>query len=166
MQGSGLRDRGSPNPEVDSWFADARIDASGSEIRNDRLLLLLALALAIATLSFTKNRDAGALLVTAAIAAAMFALLAVFWLLGKVGAGDVKLMAIVPLLVGVSGSMPFVLSLLAISFVVYFVSRFPSLLPKRWFRNYLEFLERTGRVPYGVPISAAAIVAVVIGAWA
>ncbi|MDB5563392.1 MAG: hypothetical protein JWN11_2810, partial [Hyphomicrobiales bacterium] len=64
--------------------------------------------------------------------------------------------------VGVPGSMPFLVALFVFSLITYGVAKFPLLLPERWFRDYIKSLASTGRVPFGVPISAAAIVAILV----
>ncbi|RUW85692.1 prepilin peptidase [Mesorhizobium sp. M1E.F.Ca.ET.063.01.1.1] len=80
-----------------------------------------------------------------------------FWTLRKVGAGDVKLMAVTPLLVGGSGLVVFSLLLLVFALVTALLVKNPFLLPAGAFRGYVQHLDRKGVVPFGVPISAAAI---------
>lgn len=139
------------------------------QIRNEHMRQLFAVALAILVLSFVVSGDSMAVWLTVASSAALFILLLIFWLLGKLGAGDVKLMATIPLLVGMPGSVPFVVALLVFTFLTYGVSKFPNLLPERWFRAYIQNLAKSGRVPFGVPIAAAAIVAMlaapIYAAW-
>ena len=111
----------------------------------------------VLTLAFVRSQELRPVLIAFAMAAIMFLVLLGFWLFGKVGAGDVKLLGIVPLLVGAAGSGPFVVALLLFSVLAAVVMKFPVLLPERMFRSYVEGLSRTGRVPFGVPISFAAI---------
>lgn len=87
----------------------------------------------------------------------LFVLLFPFWLLRKVGAGDVKLMAVAPLVAGGENLLTFSILLLALSIVTVFAVRNPMLLPAPVFRQYLEHFERKGIVPFGVPISGALI---------
>jgi prepilin peptidase CpaA len=131
-------------------------------IRNEHMWQLFAVAIAILLITFAGNRDALAAGFALAMSLLLFVILLVFWLLGKVGAGDVKLLATMPLLLGYGGSMPFMLALLVFTFIVYFIMKFPNLLPERWHRGYIQSIAATGRVPFGVPIAAAAIVAVLI----
>ena len=67
-----------------------------------------------------------------------------------------------PLIVGVPGSLPFAVAFMLFTFVVYFIAKFPHMLPERWFRTYIQNLAKSGRVPFGVPIAAAAIVALLL----
>jgi prepilin peptidase CpaA len=140
----------------------ASSDFTTQKIRNEQLLYLLAGAAILVLLRYEQGGDLQSLLVPAAIAAVLFAVLFVFWLLGKVGAGDVKLLGIVPLIVGVEGSLTFMAGLLLLTFVTYFIMKFPILVPQAWFRSYLTGLGKTGRVPFGVPISVAAVVALLV----
>lgn len=128
-------------------------------IANIRLLQLLALALAIQVLDSAIARSFQGSVMAIAIGAALFAALFAFWLAGKLGAGDVKLLAIVPMLVGVHGMFAFMFVFMLASYATYFVMKFPTILPDRWFRAQVEEIARMGRVPFGVPIAAAASVA-------
>lgn len=145
----------------------ARIGVSDfltQRIRNDHMWQLFAVAIATLLITYTGNRDAFAAGLALAMSIVLFVILLAFWLLGKVGAGDVKLLATVPLLLGYGGSVPFIMALLVFTFVVYFIMKFPIILPQRWFRGYVQSIAASGRVPFGVPIAAAAIVAVLIPA--
>ena len=136
------------------------------KIYNAELISLLALALAAVVTESMRVHSISPAQGAAIGSAAMFAVLIGFWLAGKVGAGDVKLLAIVPLLVGYTGALPMVLALLVFSVATYLVMKFPALLPERWFRAYAKSLDSTGRVPFGVSISAATIIALLLpGAW-
>lgn len=96
------------------------------------------------------------------VAALMFfVLLFPFWLLRKVGAGDVKLMAVAPLVAGGENMLTFAILLLVLAIVTVFAVRNPMLLPAPAFRQYLEHFERKGIVPFGVPIAGALIVTTV-----
>ena len=91
------------------------------------------------------------------IALVLFALLLPFWLMRKVGAGDVKLMAAAPLVAGAENMLPFTLLLLVFTAIAAFIVKNPLLLPAPAFRQYLQHFERKGVIPYGVPVSAALI---------
>jgi prepilin peptidase CpaA len=95
--------------------------------------------------------------VGAAAAVVMFLALFPFWLMRKVGAGDVKLMAAAPLVAGADNLFPFSLLLLVFAALTAFLVKNPLLLPAPAFRHYLEHLDRKGVVPFGVPISASLI---------
>jgi prepilin peptidase CpaA len=137
-------------------------DFTTQKIRNQQLLYLVAGAAVLSLLRYLQGTDVQSMLISAAMAAVLFVLLFVFWMLGKVGAGDVKLLAIVPLIVGVEGSLTFMAALLALTFATYGIMKFPQLVPAAWFRTYLIGLGKTGRVPFGVPISVAAILALLV----
>jgi prepilin peptidase CpaA len=128
------------------------------KIRNADLAPLLAIALAVMALEYLRQPDLARTLTAAAIAAVLFLVLIAFWLLGKVGAGDVKLLTIIPMLVGVEGSGPFMIALLLATALAAAVMKYPVLLPERLFRSYVTTLAQSGRVPFGVPIGSAAIV--------
>ena len=132
------------------------------KIFNAELLSLLALALAVVLTESLRLQSTIPALGAAAASAAIFVVLIGFWLARKVGAGDVKLFTIVPLLVGYSGALPMVLALLVFTLTTYLVMKFPALLPERWFRVYAQSLDSTGRVPFGVPIAAATILALLL----
>ena len=140
----------------------AIVDFRIQKIRNEQVLQLLAIALALLALQYMKNGDWRAPLVVVATSAVLFVVVIGFWFGGKIGAGDVKLLTIMPLLVGTTGALPFLIALLVFTLATYFIMKFPLVLPERWFRTYIQSLASTGRVPFGVPISAAAVVAVLV----
>lgn len=134
------------------------------KIYNSELLSLLALALAALLTETFRLQSTSPALGAAIGSGAIFVVLIGFWLAGKVGAGDVKLLTIVPLLVGYSGALPMVLALLVFTLVTYLVMKFPVLMPERWLRAYTQSLDAKGRVPFGVPIAAATILALLLPA--
>lgn len=140
----------------------ATSDFTTQKIRNQQLVYLLVGAVTLCVLRYAQTGDYWSTLMDAATGGVLFAILFVFWLLGKVGAGDVKLLTIVPLIVGIEGSLTFMAGLLALTLVTYALTKFPILVPERWFRTYLVGLGKTGRVPFGVPISVAAALALLI----
>ncbi|HEY9012230.1 MAG TPA: prepilin peptidase [Devosia sp.] len=137
-------------------------DFTALRIKNDQVLALLAVAVAIVATGFLRDFDWGKVLVLLGASAVTFVILFVFWLLKKVGAGDVKLFAVVPLLVGTDGSVTFVLALLLATVMIYLAMKFPVLLPQQLYRVQLEAMRRDRRIPFGVPISIAAILALLL----
>jgi prepilin peptidase CpaA len=136
----------------------AATDFRVQKIRNADLLPLLVIALAVRGLEYLRQPELVPLLTAVAIAVVLFLVLITFWLFGKVGAGDVKLLTIVPILVGVEGSGRFMIVLLVATALTAAVMKYPLLLPERLFRSYVATLAQSGRVPFGVPIASAAIV--------
>lgn len=94
---------------------------------------------------------------SAIAALSFFVLLFPFWLMRKVGAGDVKLMAAAPLVAGGQNLLVFAILLLVFAIITAFAVKNPILLPAPMFRQYLQHFERRGVVPFGVPIAAALI---------
>lgn len=92
----------------------------------------------------------------------MFAALFPFWLLRKMGAGDVKLLSVTPFLIGGSNLAVFSVLLLVFAIATAALVKNPFLLPAGVFRHYVEHMDRKGVVPFGVPISAAAICAMAL----
>jgi len=137
-------------------------DFKTQRIRNEHMRELFAVALGILVATYFVTGDGMAVGLTIAAAAVVFVLLLAFWLAGKLGAGDVKLLTTVPLIIGVSGSAPFVVAFLVFTLATYFIAKFPNMLPERWFRVYIQNLAKSGRVPFGVPIAAATIVALLV----
>jgi prepilin peptidase CpaA len=70
---------------------------------------------------------------------------------------SVKLMAVVPLLIGGSGLAVFSVLLLVFALAMALIVKNPFMLPAGAFRLYVQHLDRKGVVPFGVPISLAAI---------
>lgn len=136
----------------------ALIDFRTKKISNEHVLQLLFVALSIRILEILQANDLGGLWVPVVVSVILFIILIAFWLLGKLGAGDVKLLSVVPLLVGTGGLTAFMLAFLAFSLVTYAVMKFPMLLPKTVFRTHVEAMASEDRVPFGVPIGLATIV--------
>ncbi|MBZ9668391.1 prepilin peptidase [Mesorhizobium sp. ES1-3] len=134
------------------WF-----DFTTQKISNRDLLLLLCLGaggLLLLSLQSGSWWDIG---LSALAGLVLFLALFPFWLLRKMGAGDVKLIAIVPLLIGGSGLTVFSLLLMALAVATALIVKNPLLLPQSAFRVYVQHLDQRGVVPFGVPISVAAI---------
>lgn len=140
----------------------AYVDFLTLRIRNDHVLALFAVALAILVFDFMQSNDIARAGILFAASALVFILLLVFWMLRKVGAGDVKLFAIMPLLVGLNSSITFVLALLVLTLLIYGAMKFPMLLPAQLYRVQLDAMRRDGKIPFGVPIALAAIAALLI----
>lgn len=92
------------------------------------------------------------------VAAALFVMAFVFWLLGKMGAGDVKLLGAAPLVAGGDDLLLFAIALMVGVLGTVAVIQNPLLLPQPFFARYIEHLDRQRVVPFGVPISAALLV--------
>ena len=132
------------------------------KIFNAHLVPLLAVALALIILDCMQKQSFMPAVGAGAAAGLIFVAMIGFWFAGKVGAGDVKLLTIAPLLVGYAGALPMMLGLLVFTLVTYFVMRFPRVLPKHWLQVYAESVKNKGLVPFGVPIAAAAILALLL----
>jgi prepilin peptidase CpaA len=132
------------------------------KIYNDHLVPLLAVALALVVLDCVQKQSVTPAVGAGAAAALTFVALIGFWLAGKVGAGDVKLLTVAPLLVGYAGAVPMMIGLVVFTLATYLVMRFPHILPKRWQDGYAPAVKDKGLVPFGVPIAAAAILALVL----
>ncbi|RWM26166.1 prepilin peptidase [Mesorhizobium sp.] len=135
----------------------AWLDFTAQRISNRDVLLLLCLGLGSLQLSSVAVGSWWDMGLSALAGLVLFVGLFPFWTLRKVGAGDVKLMAVTPLLVGGSGLVVFSLLLLVFALVTALLVKSPFLLPAGAFRIYVQHLDRKGVVPFGVPISAAAI---------
>lgn len=96
-----------------------------------------------------------------AAGALLFAIGVVLWLLRLLGAGDAKLFLPIGLFVGLSHLLPFALALIAGAIVAAVALRFPVPLHyQTWpvlFR--IDEIRKTGKVPYGVIMVAAAFFA-------
>jgi prepilin peptidase CpaA len=141
----------------------AWVDFKTQKITNRSVLLLSGLGLAALLLDALRRLDQlqpdvwSNLAISIAAAVALFVLLFPFWLLRKLGAGDVKLMAAALLVTGADGMLAFALLLLLFAAITAVLVKNPMLLPGPLFRQYLEHFERKGVVPFGVPIAAALI---------
>ncbi|MGX5831687.1 prepilin peptidase [Mesorhizobium sp. 43Arga] len=133
----------------------AWLDFTTQKIANRDVLLLLCLgggSLLLLSLQSESWWDMG---LSAIAAFLLFVALFPFWVLRKVGAGDVKLMAVVPFLIGGSDLIVFSALLLVFALATAMVVKNPFMLPSGAFRVYVQHLDRKGVVPFGVPISAA-----------
>ncbi|WP_332699092.1 prepilin peptidase [Devosia sp.] len=135
------------------------IDFQRQKISNDNVIQLLVVGLALRALDYSARLDAALVWQPMAMSAALFVVLIGFWLAGKMGAGDVKLLSVMPLAVGMSGIFPFVATFLLFAILTYLGLKYPTLVPQGQWRDHAERFAVSNRVPFGVPIGAAGIVA-------
>lgn len=146
----------------------AWVDFTTQKITNRDVLLLLCLGLGSLQLLSVQAGSWWDMGLSALAALLLFVVLFPFWTLRKVGAGDVKLMAVIPFLIGGTGLVVFSLLLMVFAVAMAVVVKNPFLLPAGAFRLYVQHMDRKGVVPFGVPISAAAIGAIafqIYGSW-
>ncbi|RVA43842.1 prepilin peptidase, partial [Mesorhizobium sp. M7A.F.Ca.US.001.01.1.1] len=135
----------------------AWLDFTTQKISNRDVLLLLCLGaggLLLLSLQSGSWWDMG---LSTSAGLLLFVALLPFWALRKIGAGDVKLMAVVPFLISGSGLAVFSVLLLVFALATAAIVKNPFLLPAGAFRLIVQHLDRKGVVPFGVPISLAAI---------
>ncbi|MDX8450513.1 A24 family peptidase [Mesorhizobium captivum] len=135
-------------------------DFTTQKISNRDVLLLICLGLGSLQLVSVQAGSWWDMGLSAIGCALLFVALFPFWVLRKLGAGDVKLMAAVPLLIGGDGLVVFSIFLLVFALATAALVKNPFLLPAGAFRLYVQHMDRKGVVPFGVPISAAAICAI------
>ncbi|TRC82169.1 prepilin peptidase [Mesorhizobium sp. WSM4310] len=137
-------------------------DFTVQKITNRDVLLLLCLGLGALQFHSLQTGSWLEMGISALGGLALFVALFPFWLLRKIGAGDVKLLSVTPFLIG--GSNLAVFSVLLLVFVIATAAlvKNPLLLPAGVFRHYVQHMDRQGVVPFGVPISAAAICAMAL----
>ncbi|MBZ9845743.1 prepilin peptidase [Mesorhizobium sp. CA5] len=140
----------------------AWIDFSTQRISNRDVLLLLCLGLGALQFQALQTHSWLEMGISAFGGLALFLALFPFWLLRKVGAGDVKLMSVTPLLIGGSNLAVFSILLLVFAVATAAIIKNPFLMPAGMFRHYVQHMDRKGVVPFGVPISAAAICAIAL----
>ncbi|TIM42239.1 prepilin peptidase [Mesorhizobium sp.] len=139
----------------------AWLDFTTQKISNQNVLLLLCLGLGSLQLLSLQSGSWWDMGLSALAGLLLFVAVFPFWVLRKIGAGDVKLMAVVPLLIGGSGLLVFSVLLLVFALATAMVVKNPLMLPQGAFRLYVQHLDRKGVVPFGVPISLAAICTIV-----
>ncbi|QND66529.1 prepilin peptidase [Mesorhizobium loti] len=143
----------------------AWLDFKTQKIANRDVLLLLCLgagSLLLLSLQSGSWWDTGLSVLAGLL---LFVALFPFWVLRKVGAGDVKLMAVMPFLIGGSGLVLFSMLLLVFALITVVVMKTPFMLPEGAFRLYIQHMDRKGVVPFGVPISIAAICTIAFLIW-
>jgi prepilin peptidase CpaA len=132
-------------------------DFETQKIKNRDVFALALLGVAGLALSATLSGSWSSLTVGLIAGAVLLVAMLPLWLLRKIGAGDVKLLAVAPLLAGGDYLFAFALLLLFFAVLTAIVVKNPLLLPASAFRRYIEVLDRKGVVPFGVPISASLI---------
>ena len=137
-------------------------DFKTQKIANRDVLLLLVLGLGSLQLASVQVASWWDMGLSAIAALLLFVVLFPFWVLRKLGAGDVKLMSVMPFLIGGSGLAFFSIVLLLGALMTAAVMKFPFMLPEGAFRVYIQHLDRKGIVPFGVPIAAAAICTILL----
>ncbi|MBZ9821455.1 prepilin peptidase [Mesorhizobium sp. CA4] len=140
----------------------AWIDFSTQKIANRDVLLLLCLGLGSLQLLSLQSGSWWDMGLSAIAGLILFIALFPFWTMRKVGAGDVKLMAAMPFVIGGSNLAVFSVLLLIFAVITAVAVKNPFLLPAGMFRVYIQHLDRKGVVPFGVPISAAAICTIAV----
>lgn len=98
-----------------------------------------------------------------AAGAILFTLALVMWLLRLMGAGDVKLYAVIGSLVGIELLFLYAMLLLAVSFVLVIAIQTLGRSPRS---TLLREMRTSGKVPYSVPICAAAIPTILLRIFA
>ncbi|CDX60174.1 Peptidase A24A prepilin type IV [Mesorhizobium plurifarium] len=137
-------------------------DFTTQRISNGNVLLLLCLGLGGLQFQALQTHSWLEMGISAFGGVALFVALFPFWLLRKIGAGDVKLMSVTPLLIGGSNLLVFAVLLLVFAIGTAALVKNPFLLPAGMFRHYVQHMDRNGVVPFGVPISGAAICALAL----
>ncbi|NDW01118.1 prepilin peptidase [Salipiger sp. PrR002] len=128
-------------------------DARHFRIRNAEVLIMLALYVlaqgALLFPTFLGDLLAGGLL---------FGIGFVMWLLRGLGAGDVKLMLPLGMMLGVSGLLPFAVLLMVLSVLLYLlivIAR--ACRAERGLWGWFARRKTEGRIPYGVILALSAI---------
>lgn len=96
------------------------------------------------------------------IAVIVFVLGLIFWSIGKMGGGDVKFLSVTPLLIGSGDYIFFLILTVIFSIITHVLMNMPVLMPKALFEKYVENYSDGQLIPYGVPISTAVSVMMVI----
>jgi prepilin peptidase CpaA len=138
------------------------LDFTRQKIRNNDVLLVVALGVAVMIVGWLAGEEPWRIGLGVAAALVLFCLLIPFWIMGKVGAGDVKFMASAPLVTGGGDLFLFSIVLLIAAVLTALVVKNPLLLPEGMFRGYIQHLDRKQVVPFGVPISAGLIVVLLL----
>ncbi|MER8375826.1 prepilin peptidase [Mesorhizobium sp. M1406] len=133
------------------------LDFTTQKISNRDVLLLLCLGAGGLLLLSLQSGSWWNMGLSALAGLLLFVALFPFWALRKIGAGDVKLIAVVPFLIGGSDLVVFSVLLLVFALATAAIVKNPFMLPAGAFRLIVQHLDRKGVVPFGVPISIAAI---------
>ncbi|MEP9388002.1 prepilin peptidase [Mesorhizobium sp. KR9-304] len=138
------------------------LDFTLQKIRNNDVLAVVALSAAVMIVGWLAGEEPWRIGLGIVAALVLFCLLIPFWIMGKVGAGDVKFMAAAPLVTGGGDLLLFSIVLLIAAILTAFVVKNPLLLAEGMFRGYIQHLGRKQVVPFGVPISAGLIVVLLL----
>jgi len=135
-------------------------DLKHLRIRNAMVLLLLGLyairSVALSQAELMTDLAAGGLL---------FGISFVMWLLKAIGAGDVKLMFVLGLLMGFDGLLPFCVMLIAASVLFLVLIKAAQWLKlARGLGGRLAEIGREGKVPYAVVLVTASIPVIAVRA--
>lgn len=134
-----------------------KVDVATLKITNRSVLILFAVYLVWAALT-----GFGTIWSDVASGAILFSLALVMWLLGTMGAGDVKLYAVIGCLVGIDQLLIFSLLLLFVSIaflaVIQIVGRMSN-------SGRLHEIRLSGKAPYAVPMCLAAIPSILLRAF-
>lgn len=141
---------------VGMFLRIAWVDFHSLKIRNRDVLYLLGPALVLAA-----TRDGAGILADLGAAGLLFALGLLAWLMRMMGAGDAKLYFPLGLAVGWAGLGAYALGLILGSLLLLAVTKAGALFPPGRFRDRLTLFRLRRTYPYGVPMSLAALVAMV-----
>lgn len=144
----------------------AWLDFTTQRISNREVLLLLCLGLGSLQLFAVHTGSWWDMGLSVLGGLLLFIALFPFWILRKIGAGDVKLMAAMPFLIGGDGLIVFTLLLLVFAIATAVLVKNPFMLPAGAFRLYVQHMDRKGVVPFGVPIAGAAVCAIAFQIYA
>jgi prepilin peptidase CpaA len=137
------------------------LDFTTQKISNRDVLLLLCLGAGGLLLLSLQSGSWWNMGLSAFAGLLLFVALFPFWALRKIGAGDVKLIAVVPFLIGGTDLVVFSVLLLVFALATAAIVKNPFMLPAGAFRLIVQHLDRKGVVPFGVPIAIAAICTIV-----
>ena len=136
-------------------------DLRDRQIRNHDVIVFITFGAAYALLRAIATGSLHALAIEIAIGLLMFAAGFVFWLLAKMGAGDVKYLTATPLAVGARDLLLFLLVLLSFSLISLLLVRFPKLLSPQVRSSFVDKNGQAAFIPYGVLISLAVMLVLV-----
>lgn len=133
-------------------------DLEVQKIANNDVLALLLLGLANTGLFLLQPDLVQDAWIAPVTGVALFAILFPFWMLKRIGAGDVKLIAVIPLAVGTHYLAEFGILFLLFVIINVVVLKGTVLDGISQIKRYIEFFGGRGIIPFGVPMSAAACI--------
>ena len=137
-------------------------DMEIQKIANNDILALAVVGLANTCLLYLQPASAPSAWMGPVMGLALFVALFPFWLIGKIGAGDVKLLAVVPMVIGMQHIAEFGLLFLSFVSINVFIMRGTVLDGIPQVQRYVEFFGNRGIIPFGVPVSAAACIVLMV----